>query len=183
MWLGRDFVLITWSITYRLMHAFFHIRTVIIQRVRYRPEGFRLRVDISQGMITVLIWKKAQFWYGKRHALIYLSHTNVFQHWIKKNKINFTHTHQTMSDWYRFRDDNSPDMEKGMHCSIYKGAWYHVVLFIKRLDIMLSEFCPDIRPGADIAVALWCLHMGKIDVITYKYVISIIYRNKINIKN
>jgi hypothetical protein len=90
------------------------------------------RVDIGQGMITVLIWKKAQFWYGKRHALIYLSHTNVFQHWIKKNKINFTHTHQTMSDWYRFRDDNSPDMEKGMHCSIYKGAWYHVVLFIKK---------------------------------------------------
>jgi hypothetical protein len=35
-------------------------------------------------------------------------------------------------------------MEKGMHCSIYKEAWYHVVLFIKRLDIMLSEFCPDI---------------------------------------
>jgi hypothetical protein len=59
-----------------------------------------------------------------------------------------------------------------MHCSIYKGAWYYVVLFIKRLDIMLSEFCPDIRPGADIAVALWCLHMGKIDVITYKYVTS-----------
>ena len=37
-------------------------------------------------------------------------------------------------------------------------------LFIERLDIVLSDFCPDICPWADIAV-------GKIDVITYKYVI------------
>jgi hypothetical protein len=57
-------------------------------------------------------------------------------------------------------------------CSIYKEAWYHVVLFIKRLDIMLSEFCPDICLLADIAVALRCLRMGKINVITYKYVIK-----------
>jgi hypothetical protein len=46
-----------------------------------------------------------------------------------------------------------------------------IVLFIKRLDIMLSEFCPDICPWADITVALRCLRMGKIDVITYNYVI------------
>jgi hypothetical protein len=38
---------------------------------------------------------------------------------------------------------------------------------------MLSDLCPDIYPWADIAVALWCLRMGKIDVITYKYVIII----------
>jgi hypothetical protein len=37
-----------------------------------------------------------------------------------------------------------------------------IVLFIKRLDIC---------PWTDIAVALRCLCMGKIDVITYKYVI------------
>jgi hypothetical protein len=37
---------------------------------------------------------------------------------------------------------------------------------------MLSEFCPNICPWADIAVALRCLRMGKIDVITYKYVIN-----------
>jgi hypothetical protein len=43
-------------IIYRLMHALFHIKTVIIPRDRYRPEGR-----------------------------------------------------------YRSRDDNSPDMEKGMH--------------------------------------------------------------------
>ena len=44
---------------YRLMHALFHIKTVIIPRDRYRPEGFSPRVDIGREMITVLIWKKA----------------------------------------------------------------------------------------------------------------------------
>ena len=44
---------------YRLMHTLFHIRTVIIQRDRYRPEGFSLSINIGRGMITVLIWKKA----------------------------------------------------------------------------------------------------------------------------
>ena len=46
---------------------------------------------------------------------------------------------------------------------------------IKRLDITLLEQCPDICPRTDIAVALRCLRtcMGKIDVITYKYVIII----------
>jgi hypothetical protein len=65
-------------------------------------------------------------------------------------------------------------MEKGMHCSTYKEVCYHVALFIKMLDILLSEFCPDICPWADIAVALRCLRMGKIDVITYKYVINVV---------
>ena len=43
------------------MHARFHIRTVIILRDRYRPEGFsvRPRVDNGRGMITALKWKKA----------------------------------------------------------------------------------------------------------------------------
>jgi hypothetical protein len=35
---------------------------------------------------------------------------------------------------------------------IWKMAF--IGLFIKKLDIMLSEFCPDICPWADIAVAL-----------------------------
>jgi len=34
------------------MHALFHIKTVIIPRDRYRPEGFSPRVDIDRGMIT-----------------------------------------------------------------------------------------------------------------------------------
>ena len=46
-------------LVYRLMHALFHIKTVIISRDRYRPEGFSPRVDIGRGMITVLIWIKA----------------------------------------------------------------------------------------------------------------------------
>jgi hypothetical protein len=43
-------------ITYRLMHALFHIRTVIIQGNRYRPEGFSPRVDIGRGMITLIFF-------------------------------------------------------------------------------------------------------------------------------
>ena len=39
---------------------------------------------------------------------------------------------------------------------------------------MLSEFFPDICPWADIAVALRSLRMGKIDIITYKYVIMFV---------
>jgi hypothetical protein len=131
------------------MHALFHIRTVIIPRDRYRPEGFSPRVDIGRGMITVLIWKK-------KCINLFITYFNID---LKRTKLT-SHTHQTM------RDDNSPDMEKGMHCSIYKEARYHVILFIKRLDLMLSEFCPDICPWADIAVALRCL------CITYKYVIN-----------
>jgi hypothetical protein len=42
------------------MHALFHIRTVIIPRNRYQPEGFSPRVDIGLGMITVLIWKREE---------------------------------------------------------------------------------------------------------------------------
>ena len=43
-------------------------------------------------------------------------------------------------------------------------------LFIERLDIVLSDFCPDICPWADIAVALPVSTHGQIDVITYTYV-------------
>ena len=41
------------------MHVLFRIKTFIIPRDRYRPEGYSPRVDIGRGMITVLIWKKA----------------------------------------------------------------------------------------------------------------------------
>jgi hypothetical protein len=77
---------LTWLIIYRLMHALFHIRIVIIPRDRYRLVGFKACIDlfityfnielkrtkltshthtklwvidIGWGMITVLIWKKA----------------------------------------------------------------------------------------------------------------------------
>ena len=46
-----------------------------------------------------------------------------------------------MNDRYRLRDDNSPDMEKGMHCSIYKEDWYHVIRILPRyLLISLWHF-------------------------------------------
>jgi hypothetical protein len=67
-----------------------------------------------------------------------------------------------MSDRYRLRDDNSLVMEKSC-----------IALFIERLDIVLSDFCPDI--SAHGLISLWffrCLRMGKIDGITYKYVIN-----------
>jgi hypothetical protein len=47
---------------------------------------------------------------------------------------------------------------------------------------MLSEFCPDICPWADIAVAPPVFTMGKIDVIAYNYVIIYIYQ-KTNLVN
>jgi len=52
-----------------------------------------------------------------------------------------------MSDRYRLRIDNSPVMEKD--------------LFIERLGIVLSDFCPDICPWADIAVALPVFTYGQ----------------------
>ena len=39
---------------------------------------------------------------------------------------------------------------------------------------MVIMFCPDIYPWADIAVALRCLRMDNIEVITYEYVIKVL---------
>ena len=136
-------------IIYRLMHDFFHISTVIIPRDRYHPEDsmtFSIsgllssretdtapRVDIGRGMITVLIWKKVCI-------NLFITYFNIE---LKRTKLT-SHTHQTMSD---------SDIGWGMiTVLIWKRAW--IVLLIKRLDIMLSEFCPDICPCTGIAVAL-----------------------------
>jgi hypothetical protein len=56
---------------YRLMDALIHSRTVIIPRDRYRPEGF------TRGSISVEAC--SQSWYGKRHALFYLSHISALK--------------------------------------------------------------------------------------------------------
>jgi hypothetical protein len=96
------------------MHALFRIRTVFIPRDRYRPEGFRPRVDIGRGMITVLIWKKACI-------NLFITYFNIE---LKRTKLT-SHTDtklMDMSDRYRLRDDNSSDMEKGIHWPIYKEA-------------------------------------------------------------
>ena len=80
---------------YRLMHALFHIKTVIIPRDRYRPEGFSPRVDIGRGKITVLIWKKACINLFITYFNIELKRTNLTSHTDTKL--------MDMSDRYRLR--------------------------------------------------------------------------------
>ena len=161
----------------RLMHALFHIRTVIIPGNRYRTEGFSPRVDVGWEMITALIWKKACI-------NLFITYFNVE---LKRTKLT-SHRHTKlvdMIDRYRLRDDNYPDMEKGMHWPNYHifqhwikitklalrvgRKWHHGPH--ERLDIVLSEFC------SDGLISRWhfrCLRMGKIDVIAYKYAIIFI---------
>ena len=80
---------------YRLMHALFHIKTVIIPRDQYQPEGFSQRVDIGRGMITVLIWKKECIHLFITYFNIELKRTNLTSHTDTKL--------MDMSDRYRLR--------------------------------------------------------------------------------
>ena len=144
------------SITYRLMHALFHIRTVIILRDRYRPEGFSPRVDIGRGMITVLKWKKACI-------NLFITYFNI-----ELNRTKLTSHTDTRLIWIWVINIGQGIIT----VLLWKKSCINV--FIERLDIMLSDLCPDICPWADIAVALPALRMRKIDVITYKYVINVI---------
>ena len=82
-------------INYRLMHALFHIKTVIIPGDRYRPEGFSPRVNIGRGMTTVLIWKKACIDLFITYFNIELKRTNLTSH--TETKL------MDMSDRYRLR--------------------------------------------------------------------------------
>jgi hypothetical protein len=63
------------------MHALFHIRTVIIPREPYRPEGFSPRVDIGRGMITDLHALMIMTYLA---VLLYLLFTKPKQHVIEK---------------------------------------------------------------------------------------------------
>ena len=72
-----------------------------------RPEGFSPRVDIGRGMITILKWKKACINLFITYFNIELKRTKLTSH--SDTKL------MKMSDRYRLRDDNSPDMEKVMH--------------------------------------------------------------------
>ena len=113
------------------------------------------RVDIGRGMITVLIWKKACI-------NLFITYFNIE---LKRTKLA-SHTHH---EW--------KNMEKGMHCSIYKEVCYHVALFIKMLDILLSEFCPDIcgtsvfTYGQNWRYHLWICDKCSLYMIIKKYVI------------
>jgi hypothetical protein len=102
------------------MHALFHIRTIIIPRDRYRLEGFSPRVNIGRGMITVQKWKKPCI-------NLFITYFNIE---LKRTKLT-SHT-DTKLIWISLRDDNSPVMEKIMHWSIYRKAWYRVIKFLPR---------------------------------------------------
>jgi hypothetical protein len=110
---------------YRLMHVLIHIRTVIIPRDRYRPEGFSPRADIGRGMITVLLWKTACINPFIAYFNIEITTTKLTSHI------------DTKLIWIWVIDigwgiDNSPTMEKVMHWSIYRKAWYRVIRFLSR---------------------------------------------------
>ena len=74
---------------------------------------------------------------------------HIFQHWIKKNKINFPHRHQTYMDiiWVI-------NIDWGM-ITVLLWKKSCIDLFIERLDIVLSDF------WAGIAVALPVFTYGQ----------------------
>ena len=77
------------------MHTLFNIKTVVIPRNQYQPDGFSPRVDIGRGMITVLIWKKACI-------NLFITYFNIE---LKRTKLT-SHTDtklMDMSDQYRLR--------------------------------------------------------------------------------
>jgi hypothetical protein len=155
---------------YRLMHALFHIKTVIIPRDRYRPEGFSPRVDIGWGMITVLIWKKACI-------NLFITYFNIE---LKRTKLT-SHTDtklMNMSDRYRLRvllpkcqqicprwtstfSKRQLTVGRKWRRGAHERLWYRVIRVSPRWQISLWHFR--------------CLCMDTIDVITYKYVIIYYY--------
>ena len=130
-------------VNYRLMRTLFHIKTIIIPRDRYRPEGFSPRADIGRGMITVLIWKKACI-------NLFITYFNIE---LKRTKLTF-HTDtklMDMSDRYRLRvllpkcqlifPRWTSTFSKRQLTVGWK--WRHGVH--ERLDIVLSKFWSDGR--------------------------------------
>jgi hypothetical protein len=124
------------------MHTLFHIKTVIIPSDRYRSEGFSPSVDIGRGMITIPIWKKACI-------NLFITYFNIE---LKRTKLT-SHTdtkHMDISDRYRLRV-LLPKRQREIFprwTSIFSKRqltggrkWRHGAH--ERLDIVLSEFCPD----------------------------------------
>jgi hypothetical protein len=136
---------------YRLMHALFHIKIVIIPRDLYRPESFSPRVDIGRGMITFLIWKKACINLFITYFNIELKRKNLSSHTDKKL--------MDMSDRYRLRillpkrqqifprwTSTFSKRQLTVGRKWRHGAWYRFISF---------------APMADIAVALLVLTYGQ----------------------
>ena len=129
--------------TYILMHALFHFSTVIIPRDRYRPDGFNPRVDMGRGIITVLKWKKASI-------NLFITYFNVE---LKRTKLT-SHT-DTELIWIWVID-----IGWGM-ITVLLWKKSCIDLFIERFDIIFSDFCHDICPWVDIAMALPVFTYGQ----------------------
>jgi len=144
------------------MHALLHIRTVIIQRDRYQPEGFSPRVDNGRGMITVLIWKRAcinlfiTYFNTELKRTKLTSHTDTEFIWIWVIDIVWEITVLIWKHQHIF-PRWTPTFSKRQLTVGRK--WRHGAH--ERLDIVLSEFCPDICPWDDIVVALPVFTYGQ----------------------
>ena len=127
----------------RLIRALFHIKTIIIPRDGYRPEGFSPRVDIGQAMITVLIWKKACI-------NLFITYFNIE---LKRAKLtsNTDTKLMDMNDRYRLRVLLPKRQQIFPRWTSTFSKWQLTVGrkwrhgANERLDIVLSEFCPDGR--------------------------------------
>ena len=128
---------------YRLIHALFHIKTVIIPRDRYRPECFSPRIDIGRGMTTVPIWKKACINLFITYFNIELKRTNLTFHTDTKLmdmsdryrlRVLLPKRHQIFPRWTSTFSKRQFTVER---------KWRHGAH--EKLDIVLSDFCPDGR--------------------------------------
>ena len=121
----------------------FSISGLLSSRDRYRPEGFSPRVDISRGMITVLIWKKACINLFITYFNIEIKRTNLTSHTDTKL--------MDMNDRYRLRVllPKRKQIFPRWTSTFSKRQltvgrkWRHGAH--ERLDIVLSEVCPDGR--------------------------------------
>ena len=140
------------------MHALFHIRTVIIPRDRYRPEGFSL------------IWKKACI-------KLFITYFNIE---LKRTKLT-SHTDTKLMDRYLLRvllpkrQQIFPRWTSTFSKRLWLDSWAEVTSWGSRE----AWYCV-IRVLPRWQISLWhfrCLRKGKIDVITYKYVINLFYNH------
>jgi hypothetical protein len=140
-----DVIAYKYVIINRLMHALFHIKTVIIPRDRYRPEGFSPMVAIGRGIITVLIWKKSCI-------NLFITYFNIE---LKRTKLT-SHTDTKLMDmsdryWSRVllpkRQQIFPRWTSTFSKRQLTVGWKWRHGAHERLDIVLSEFCPDGTSG------------------------------------
>ena len=111
---------------------------------------------LSRGMITVLLWKKACINLFITYFNIELKRTKLtflcldFSYFLQKSPFLLPKPQQIFSRW-------TPTFSKRQLTGGRK--WRHGAH--ERLHIMLSEFCPDICPWPDIAVALPVFTYGQ----------------------